>query len=64
MLIKFIKPSLPYNAGEVAGFKDADAQKYIKAGVAVEYKPPRSKPKDKDMDEPPVDKMIRKGRTK
>lgn len=62
MLIKFIKPSLPYNAGEVAGFKDADAQKYIKAGVAVEYKPPRSRMKD--MKNPPVDKMVRKGRTK
>jgi hypothetical protein len=36
-IIKFIKPCLPYNTGEIAGFPDRDAQIYIKEGYAALY---------------------------
>jgi hypothetical protein len=33
-LVKFLQPSLPYNAGEQAGFDDATAERLVKSGKA------------------------------
>jgi len=38
MLIQFTKPVGPYNAGESAGFPDAEAQRFVSRGVAHEIK--------------------------
>lgn len=36
-VLKFVKHSTPYAQGDVAGFAPEVAEKYIEAGVAVEY---------------------------
>lgn len=38
-LVKFTKPALPYGAGDVAGFPDGQADRYIAAGVGVAHTP-------------------------
>lgn len=37
MAVKFIKGMSPYQAGEIAGFPEAEARRLIQAGVAEEY---------------------------
>ena len=39
ILIQFLKNSRPYNAGEIAGFDEEMAQKYIDLGAAEVYRP-------------------------
>ena len=45
--IRFVKAQSPYKKGDVAGFEDRLAEKYIKAGVAKAY------------DAPAVDKQVK-----
>ena len=37
-VIAFVEHSTPYAKGDVAGFENEKAEKYIEDGVAVEYK--------------------------
>ena len=39
MLVRFVRRTPPYNAGEVAGFKEDEARRFIRIGAAVEEKP-------------------------
>lgn len=49
-IVKFIRPNSPYNAGEMAGFDEEKATKFVKAGVAVYF--------EKMKDGPDKNKMI------
>lgn len=44
--IKFVRPSRPYMAGDLAGFPDHIADRYVEAGyaVVVNVKKPRRSP--------------------
>lgn len=65
VVLRFVKPSPPYNSGEVAGFPPAQARAYLDAGIAhlegepepVEETPPPSNPPGpgKQDDPPAVD---------
>ncbi|WP_333985129.1 hypothetical protein [Burkholderia orbicola] len=39
--IKFLRRVPPYQAGEIAGFPDRDADRLIEAGAAEEFRAPR-----------------------
>ncbi len=58
--VRFIKSYAPYNAGDVAGFPKNAAAELIKQGFAAEYKTPRTK----EVESPPVDKMVKQPKTK
>lgn len=51
MLVKFVKPNMAYNVGEIASFDGDFAEKLIEQGVAeayVEPKPVKPKKEDKE----------------
>lgn len=56
----FVKSYAPYNTGDVAGFPKGAAVQLIEQGFAAEYKTPKTK----EVEAPPVDKMVRKPKTK
>jgi|WetSurSiteA1Bulk_404760.scaffolds.fasta_scaffold150001_2 hypothetical protein len=65
--IRFTQNSLPYKIGDVAGFESKLADKYVKAGLAEklsatpgEIKAVESPDEKKNIDQAPVDKMIKK----
>jgi hypothetical protein len=66
MPVRFTRGQAPYNAGEVAGFPQAEAERMIAVGVAVPYAPASAAPSApaKTLDTPPVDKMARPASTK
>jgi hypothetical protein len=58
--VRFIMKNAPYNVGEIAGFPEAIAQRFVDRKRAVFYKPPEpevepkpkaSKPKEKPVEE-------------
>ena len=54
-VIKFIRPNSPYNEGELAGFDDKCADRYVKAKVAVyveQVKPETTKEPEKEPEKP------------
>ena len=53
IVIQFLKHSRPYNAGEIAGFEDDLAQRYIDQGIAEVFKP-------KTMESPEVKRAAKK----
>lgn len=59
IVVQFSKTCGLYNAGEVAGFDPAEADRYLKAGVAVPYPPAPAPVADKALDEPAKDKQIK-----
>ena len=52
MTVEFITGYPPYHAGDVAGFSPEKEKKLVEAGVA------------KEVQKPPVDKMVRNSKTK
>ncbi len=64
--VRFKVGQAPYNAGEIAGFPPAVAERLIQAGVAEPYEAPAaSRPEvTKAPDAPPADKMVRTSATK
>lgn len=68
MIVTFTKPCAPYNAGDTAGFPEAQAMELIGRGVAravsPSAQPARGEPPAKAQTAPPVDKMVKGARTK
>ncbi len=57
--VRFLAGQPPYNAGEVAGFPDAEAERLIATGVAEAYVAEGAPEVNKAVEAPPVDKMVR-----
>lgn len=54
-VVKFIRPNSPYNEGELAGFDDKCADRYVKAKVAVyveQGKPVVERESEKETEKP------------
>lgn len=60
LLVRFLTGNPPYNAGEVAGFAPAEAERLVSAGTAVYHNDPvlRALPAVKDVAAPPAHKMV------
>lgn len=58
MTVKFIKGMSPYQAGELAGFPEAEARRLIQSGVAEEYTTKAKIAETKTVKAPPADKMV------
>jgi hypothetical protein len=52
--VRFLEKCSPYNAGEVAGFRFAEAERLVRNGVA-QYE---EQPTAKQLDAPPVHAML------
>jgi hypothetical protein len=61
-VIRFKVGVSPYQAGELAGFPEAEARCLIEAGVAEEYQPQTDETKAPER--PEEDKMVRDARKK
>lgn len=58
VLVQFLRPHSPYNAGEVAGFPDEQAHRLVAHGVAQAVVPAvvAAPPMDKALHAPPLAK--------
>lgn len=57
--VRFVHSHAPYNAGEVAGFDEATANRLIAAGVAVPYMPEVPEARAAAMEAPPRDRAMK-----
>ncbi len=57
--VRFVHSHAPYNAGEVAGFDEATANRLIATGVAVPYAPEPPEVESAAMEAPPRDRAMK-----